>query len=182
VQLVERAAQVRARLLAGELRERIPPRFPALLDVGAPLLGQRDELAPAAGRGGDEALVLQQGDGRVDPPGAGAPRATGPVGDRLHDLVAVHRLLREQQQRRDAHVATLRATAAEPATAARPALAAPAPAAVRAVLVPMLLARAEVVVVPAPGRSAPARALLLGAARWPAPVRCAPHGDLLRCY
>src|SRR5690606_36813421 len=52
----------------------------------------------------DEALVLQLRQRRVDGPRAGLPIAERPLGDLLHELVAVHRGSSEQVQDGVAHV------------------------------------------------------------------------------
>src|SRR6185437_13252829 len=59
---------------------------------------------------GDEAFVLELVQRRVDRSRAGCPPSTGSVGDGLHQLVAMHRLLGEQQQDRRPHVAARNAS------------------------------------------------------------------------
>src|SRR5262249_46637495 len=68
----------------------------------------------------DQALVLQELEGRVDRTGAGAPDAVGAGVELLDDLVAVHRALEQQRQHRGPDV--------EPAAAASAALASERPA------------------------------------------------------
>ena len=78
-------------------------------------VGQGDQPAAALGGHHDQALVLEQVDRRVDGAGARGPHAAGALGDRLHDLVAVHRLLGDEQQHGGADVA---ARSAAPSAAA----------------------------------------------------------------
>src|SRR5205807_3647390 len=68
-------------------------------------VGEREQLASVLLLGADQPLVLQLRERGVDRAGARAPRAAAALLDLLHDLVAVARLLREQQQRRRADVA-----------------------------------------------------------------------------
>jgi hypothetical protein len=90
--------------------------------------------------GPDHPLVLELLERRVDGAGARAPQALAALLELLHDLVAVARLLGQQEQHGGAQVAAPRLPAAEPlaerphprpaeeraAAAARPAVAAPA--------------------------------------------------------
>ena len=94
----------------------------ALGDVRAPGVRQMVETPAVRLLGPDQALVLELLQRRVDRAGARAPQALGALLELLHDLVAVARLLREEQQRRGADVAAARAPA--PAAAAGPAAAA----------------------------------------------------------
>ena len=76
------------------------------LGVVLALVGQH-VAAPAAalaGLGPDQALVLQLLERRVDRAGAGPPDSPAALADLLDDLVAVHRLLGQQGQRRRANV------------------------------------------------------------------------------
>src|SRR5215470_1561375 len=78
------------------------------LDVVAALAGEL--VAPPAalvGLGHDQPLVLQLLQRRVDGSRAGPPHAVAPLADLLDDLVAVHRPLGQQGQRRGTHVAAL---------------------------------------------------------------------------
>ncbi len=68
--------------------------------------------------GVDQALVLELLEGRVDRAGARLPDALGAALDLLDELVAVLRLLLEQQQQGGADVAAPGAGAASAATAA----------------------------------------------------------------
>src|SRR4051794_27326125 len=102
-QLTDGAPQVDAVAVAGERGERID--VAQALDVGATGLGQRDQPPAALGADLDQALVLELRDGGVDRPRREPPAAAGAVGDRLHELVAVHRLLAEQEQQCGADVA-----------------------------------------------------------------------------
>ena len=85
------------------------------VDAGAVLLqrlaarvGGLEELAPGlAGGRADEALVFQQGQGRIDHAGRGPIGAAGAVFQLLDQLVAVARLLGEQGQDDEAKVAVL---------------------------------------------------------------------------
>src|SRR5215472_4082694 len=63
----------------------------------------------------DQALVLELCQRRVYRPWAGLPEAAAALADLLDDLVAVHRLLGKQRERRCAHIAAL-----GPAAAASP--------------------------------------------------------------
>ena len=71
------------------------PRLGEVLTAG---VGERDQLAAGVGGDGDQALVLELADRRVDRAGARGPAAAAALGDGLHQLVAVHRLLGEEQQ------------------------------------------------------------------------------------
>src|SRR5215471_9991908 len=78
------------------------------VDVVAALGGEL--VAPPAALVGlrhDQPLVLQLLQRRVDRSGAGPPHAVAPLADLLDDLVAVHRPVGQQGQRRGAHVAAL---------------------------------------------------------------------------
>src|SRR5262249_13509618 len=70
----------------------------ALVDVGAPRVGQHVHAPVAERFGAYQALVLELSEGRVDRAWAWPPDAVGALLDLLHDLVAVQRSLREQQQ------------------------------------------------------------------------------------
>src|SRR4029077_16053018 len=80
----------------------------SLLDEGSTLVGEREQLAPVALLRADQSLVLELLEGRVDRDGTRAPHAVAALLHLLHDLVAVARLLREQQQGRRADVAAAR--------------------------------------------------------------------------
>ena len=81
-----------------QLGERVADLVVVLLEVAAALVGESGELAATLACDGDVALVLEQGQCGVDRAGAGAPGAVRPSGHLLHELVAVHRLVGEQQQ------------------------------------------------------------------------------------
>ena len=104
VELSHEVAEVRAGRLLVEARERV--RALRLLgEGGASRVGDRGQLAARLAGDRDEALVLELVERRVDRAGARRPTATGAVGDRLHELVPVHRLLDEQHQHGGADVA-----------------------------------------------------------------------------
>jgi hypothetical protein len=86
-------------------------------DVLAAGVGQGDQPAAALGGHRDQPLVLEEVDGRVDGAGARGPHAAGALGDGLHDLVAVHRLLGDEQQDGGADVAARSAAPSAPAAA-----------------------------------------------------------------
>src|ERR1035437_4983329 len=98
-ELMGSAAEIAAHLiprrgsLIGTLREEL-----------APVVGEGEQLAPLALLGADQALVLELLQRRVDRPRARPPHAAAALLHLLHDLVAVARLLGEQQQRRRADV------------------------------------------------------------------------------
>src|SRR3954470_219925 len=96
-ELVQQPAQVDARGVGVERRERVAPGVAMLGQLLAAGVCKGDE--PAAGVGGHrhEALVLELVDRRVDRARAWAPGPAGTLRDGLHELVAVHRLLLEQQ-------------------------------------------------------------------------------------
>ena len=71
-----------------------------------------NSLRPSVSSRADQALVLELLQRRIDRAGARAPDAVTALLDLLHDLVAVARLLGEQQQRRRADVAAARLAAA----------------------------------------------------------------------
>src|SRR6266511_3719352 len=79
------------------LTELLPRRVLAgLFRLGAAGVGQREPAPPAALLADDQALVLQQLQGRVDRARARPPYAAGPLVELLDHLVAVHRALGEQ--------------------------------------------------------------------------------------
>src|SRR5512144_1162279 len=98
MQLLEWPAQIGAGSGRGVASERVGPGLATDVDVLTTGVGQGDQLAAGLGGDGDEALVFELADGRVDRARAGCPAPAGAVADRLHQLVAVHRLLGEQQQ------------------------------------------------------------------------------------
>src|SRR6185312_7951322 len=102
--------------LVGDLPAHLLPRREsvalALLQVAAAGVGQREQLAPVALLRADQALVLELLERRVHRAGARAPDSLAALLDLLHDLVAVARLLGEQQQRGRADVATTRLASA----------------------------------------------------------------------
>src|SRR5260221_3980781 len=88
------------------------------VNVGAALLGQPVAPATAVARlGADQALVLELLQRGIDRTGARTPHAVAPLADRLDDLVAIHRLLGQQRQRRRTDVASLCPRPAHPAQA-----------------------------------------------------------------
>src|SRR5262249_47344178 len=86
----------------------------ALGDLLLAGVGQPERLAPVDLLRAHEALVLQLLERGVDRAGAGAPNAFAALLDLLHDLVAVARLLGEQQQRRGTNVPAPRLAPATP--------------------------------------------------------------------
>src|SRR5437764_1982164 len=80
----------------------------ALLQERAAGVGEHEQLAALALLGADQALVLELRERRIHRARARAPDASASLLDLLHDLVAVARLLREQQQRGRANVAAAR--------------------------------------------------------------------------
>ena len=100
-------------------REGIRGRTAGGLDVLAARVGERDELASRVRGDGDEALVLELADRGVDGARAGRPSPPAALGDRLHQLVAVHRLLGEEQQDGSTDVATRRPSVAAATVAGR---------------------------------------------------------------
>src|SRR5207245_8426041 len=110
-----RVADVAAHLLPRRRRVRA-----TRLDEGSSLLGDHEQPAPVDLLGADQPLVLELRQGRVDRAGPGSPHALAALLHLLHDLLAVTRLLGQEQQRRRADVATARlAPGAERATAGR---------------------------------------------------------------
>src|SRR5207247_8742064 len=96
------------------------PVLAALLQVRAAGVGEGEQLAPVGLFRADQPLVLELLKRRIDRAGARAPQALAALLDLLHDLVAVARLLGEQQQGSCARVAAA-SLAAAPAGAATPA-------------------------------------------------------------
>src|SRR5207244_11649244 len=95
-------------LSADSARHLLPRRrlvCPALLDECASRIGDRELLAPVDLLGADQPLVLELRERRVYRAGARAPHALAALLHLLHDLVAVARLLGQQQQRGRADVA-----------------------------------------------------------------------------
>src|SRR5260221_8647130 len=88
------------------------------VNVGAALLGQPVAPATAVARlGAGQALALELLQRGLDRTGARTPHAVAPLADRLDDLVAIHRLLGQQRQRRRTDVASLCPRPAHPAQA-----------------------------------------------------------------
>src|SRR5439155_6370052 len=83
----------------------------ALLDKCASLIGDREQLAPLDLLGADQPLVLELRERRVYRAGARAPYALAALLHLLHDLVAVARLLGQQQQRGRADIPAARLAA-----------------------------------------------------------------------
>ena len=77
----------------------------------AAAVGEPERVLALVVEGLDEALVLQLVQRGVDRARAGAPQALGSLGEGLHHLVAVHRLLGEQGQDRLADLAAAVASA-----------------------------------------------------------------------
>src|SRR3954453_14445764 len=105
VQLLQQRPEVGARSGGLEAGERVGRRLAARRDVLAAGVGERDELAARLGGDDDQSLVLELVDGRVDRAGTGRPAAATALGDRLHQLVAVHGLLGEELEDGRADVA-----------------------------------------------------------------------------
>ena len=96
----------------GALGDHVPRWGLDLLGCRTALVGQLEKLLAALGFAcGDQALVVEQLQRRVDRAGAGSPDSVAAFGDLLDHLVAVHRPLGQQHQNRRSHVAA-------PATAA----------------------------------------------------------------
>src|SRR5204863_500893 len=72
----------------------------SLLGLGAAGLGEGEPLAAFGLLGGDQALVLEQLQGRVDRAGARPPDAAGAALQLLDHLVAVHGALDQQGEHR----------------------------------------------------------------------------------
>src|SRR6266536_450696 len=79
--------------------------FWASLPAVATCVGQREQPLALGLLAGDQALVLEHLQGRVDRAGARPPDPAGAVGELLDHLVAMHGTLAEQRQDRGAHVA-----------------------------------------------------------------------------
>src|SRR4029453_18732113 len=95
-----------------DLVPRDAERLAVGLDVRAALVGEL-EGAPSGGLVAvDEPLVLELRERGVDRARAGAPDAAAALLELLHELVAVARLLLEQEQDRRAEVAAARPLAA----------------------------------------------------------------------
>ena len=111
----------------GRIRRTGRPGVSSDLDLS--VAGLREGGNPASGLGGhgDQPLVLELVERRVDRSGARGPAPVAALGDRLHELVAVHGLVRQQQQDRCADVAASHPSAW--ASAATSAASAPARAA-----------------------------------------------------
>ncbi len=95
-------------------RERSAPRAassqgagpsPACLGLGPALGGQAEDPAALRLVRGDQSLVLEGLEGRVDRAGAGPPDAPAALGQLGDDLVAVHRLLGQEGEDGGADVA-----------------------------------------------------------------------------
>ncbi len=83
--------------------------------LGSAGVGEVVGLAPVFLERLDQALVFELGQRRIHRARTRPPRAAGALVQGLDDLVPVHRLLGDQEQRRGAHV-----TALHPAPAAAP--------------------------------------------------------------
>ena len=68
-------------------------------------VGEREQALARLGVGGDEALVLEELERRVDRAGARSPHAVGALLELLDHLVAVHRPLAQEREGGGAHVA-----------------------------------------------------------------------------
>src|SRR5690606_2356786 len=105
-------------VLGRHLRPRLGQPFGVLLDVGAALVGEAVGPPPGGLLARDQALVGELLERRVDRAGARLPGAAAALVDLLDDLVAVARLLGEQDEDRRADVALARLGAAPPRAAA----------------------------------------------------------------
>src|SRR6185436_15009798 len=96
------------------------PALPALLELGPARVGDRvDALAvPLLAR--DEPLVLEQLQRRVDRSRARPPRPAAPLLEFADQVVAVHRVVRQQREQRGSDVASSRASASAPRRAGEP--------------------------------------------------------------
>src|SRR5579862_4453374 len=108
--------------LVGDVAAHLLPRrrlvFAALIYVLAPCLGQLEQLAPVDLLGADQPLVLELCQRRIRRARARAPDAVAALLHLLHDLVAVARLLGQQQQRGGADIPAACLTPAAKRTAA----------------------------------------------------------------
>src|SRR5262249_50581901 len=91
---------------AGHLLPRCIQVGTALVDVGPAGIGEHVRATLVDLLGADQALVLELGERWVDRPWARPPDAVRTSLDLSHDLVAVQRSLRQEQQRGRADVAT----------------------------------------------------------------------------
>src|SRR5262245_43993779 len=95
--------------VVGDAFARLLPRLAealaVLFEVRASRVGQLVDGAALAGLAADQSLVGEQLEGGVDGARARAPRALAPLLELLHHLVAVARLLAEQEQDGGADVA-----------------------------------------------------------------------------
>src|SRR5262249_27555352 len=97
--------------LVAHVRAHLLPRrglLAALLQVSPTRIGELEQLAPVHLLGADQALVLELLKRGIDRAGARAPSSLAALLHLLHDLVAVARLLGDQQQRGGADVAAAR--------------------------------------------------------------------------
>ena len=104
--------------LAG-LLPRASELLAVLLEIGLARVGELEDVAAVARFRTDEPLVGEELECRVDRAGARAPGALRPLLDLLHHLIAVARLLFEQEQDRGADVAAAHPPAAGTARAAK---------------------------------------------------------------
>ena len=90
----------------GAFGDLVPRRGLDLLRRRTSFVGQLEKLLAAVGfASGDQALVVQQLQRRVNRTGAGLPDSVAAFGDLLDHLVAVHRPLGQQHQNGRPHVA-----------------------------------------------------------------------------
>ena len=82
-------------------------------------LGQREHAPPVRLFALDQTLVFEELEGRVHGAGARPPGAAAVLFEPLHDLVAVHRLVRQGEQDRRPDVAALGARPGAAAVAVR---------------------------------------------------------------
>ena len=109
------------------LGDLVPRRSLDFFCCGATFVGQLEKLFAAFTFGsGNQSLVHQQLQCRVDRTGAGPPQVLASLGDLLDHLVAVHRPLGQQFEDRGADVTALAASSTAAATGARTAWAAEA--------------------------------------------------------
>src|SRR5580700_520698 len=122
-ELADQAAhlEMRAARAAGHLVPRSPQLLLMRVGVGTALVGELIGATAAIGLlGPDQALILKLLKRRVDRARARPPDAAAALADLLDDLVAVHRLLGQERERRRADVAAPGAPAARSASLLHP--------------------------------------------------------------
>src|SRR5699024_8376351 len=100
-------AEVDASGPATEGGERVPELVGPLGEELLAVVGEGHQPSTAVAGGDDQAFVLELRDRGIDRSSAGTPGVPGAFGDRLHQLVTVHRLVGQQQQDRCPDVTAL---------------------------------------------------------------------------